>query len=85
MSTWKVIVGRSFTASEFDDYVRELVISDWKPTFIVLHNTSEPRLAQWHSTPGEQRMRNMEECYRNPGSEEREAGMVRRSSSFYCR
>jgi peptidoglycan hydrolase-like protein with peptidoglycan-binding domain len=66
MSTWKGIVGRSFKPNEFDDYVRELVMSDWKPTFIVLHNTSEPRLSQWHSTPGDQRMRNLEEYYRNP-------------------
>jgi hypothetical protein len=66
MSTWKGIVGRSFRPSEFDDYVRDLVIGDWKPIFVVLHNTSEPRLAQWHSTPGDQRMRNLEEYYRNP-------------------
>jgi hypothetical protein len=66
MSTWKGIVGKSFTANAFDDYVRELVMDDWKPTFVVLHNTSEPRLTQWHSTPGDQRMRNLEEYYRNP-------------------
>src|ERR1700722_9266570 len=66
MSTWKGIVGKGFTANAFDDYVRELVMDDWKPTFVVLHNTSEPRLTQWHSTPGDQRMRNLEEYYRNP-------------------
>jgi hypothetical protein len=66
MSTWKGIVGRSFTASQFDDYVRELVMSDWKPSFVVLHNTSEPRLADWHRVPGEQRMQNLEDYYRNP-------------------
>jgi peptidoglycan hydrolase-like protein with peptidoglycan-binding domain len=66
MSTWKGIVGRGFTASLFDDYVRDLVISDWKASFVVLHNTSEPRLADWHKVSGEQRMQNLQEYYRNP-------------------
>jgi hypothetical protein len=66
MSTWKGIIGKKFTPNEFDDYVRELVFNDWKPKFVVLHNTSEPRLSQWHSIPGEQRMRNLEDYYRNP-------------------
>ncbi len=66
MSTWKGIVGTKFTPNEFDNYVRGLTFNDWKPTFVVLHNTSAPRLSQWHSTPGEQRMRNLEDYYRNP-------------------
>jgi hypothetical protein len=66
MSTWKGIVGRGFTSSQFDDYVRDLAMTDWKPGFVVLHNTSEPRLADWHKVAPEQRMLNLQEYYRNP-------------------
>jgi hypothetical protein len=31
----------------------------------VVHNTSAPRLLQWHSHPGEVRMRNLESYYRD--------------------
>jgi hypothetical protein len=67
MATWKGIVGRGFRPQEFRDYVGTLSFSDWRPQFVVLHNTSEPRLSQWHSTPGEQRMRNLEDYYKGQG------------------
>src|SRR5260370_1108778 len=50
MSTWKGIVGTKFTPNEFDNYVRGLTFNDWKPTFVVLHNTSAPRLSESHTT-----------------------------------
>src|ERR1700736_3493910 len=65
MPTWKGIVGRGFRPQEFEAYVGSLRFTDWRPQFVVVHNTSEPRLSQWHSTPGEQRMRNLENYYRN--------------------
>jgi hypothetical protein len=65
MSNWKGIVGRGFRPQEFKDYVGTLSFSDWRPQFVVVHNTSEPRLSQWHSTPGEQRMKNLEDYYKN--------------------
>src|SRR4051812_43671358 len=67
MPTWKGIVGRGFRSQEFQKYVGTLSFSDWRPQFVVLHNTSEPRLSQWHSTPGEQRMRNLEDYYKGLG------------------
>jgi hypothetical protein len=65
MAVWKGIVGRGFTPGAFLDYVATLSFSDWRPQFVVVHNTSEPRLSQWHTTPGEQRMRNLESYYRD--------------------
>jgi hypothetical protein len=65
MPAWKGIVGRGFRPQEFEGYVASLTFTHWRPQFAVVHNTSEPRLSQWHSTPGEQRMRNLESYYRD--------------------
>ncbi|HEV3457042.1 MAG TPA: peptidoglycan recognition family protein, partial [Thermoanaerobaculia bacterium] len=42
---WKDIVGARFSPAEFDDYVRQLVFTDWRPQFVVVHNTGSPSLA----------------------------------------
>ena len=65
MAQWRGIVGRGFRAEEFKSYVATLTFTDWRPQFAVVHNTSEPRLMQWHSHPGEVRMRNLESYYRD--------------------
>jgi hypothetical protein len=65
MSSWKGIVGKGFTPQEFHDYVAGLTFGAWRPQFVVLHNTASPRLSQWHSTPGEQRMKNLVDFYKN--------------------
>jgi N-acetylmuramoyl-L-alanine amidase/Putative peptidoglycan binding domain len=65
MPNWKGIIGRGFRAAEFKDYVATLRFTDWRPQFAVVHNTSAPRLSQWHSHPGEVRMRNLESYYRD--------------------
>src|ERR1044071_168093 len=65
MANWKGIVARGFRPQEFKDYVGTLTFSDWRPQFVVLHNTSSPRLSQWHSHSGEERMRNLEAYYRD--------------------
>ena len=65
MSTWKGIVGRGFRPQDFVDYVGSLSFTDWRPQFVVLHNTAAPTLSQWHSHPGEVRMRNLEAYYRD--------------------
>jgi hypothetical protein len=65
MSNWKGIVGKGFAPADFEAYVRDLAMGEWKPQFIVLHNTSEPRLSQWHTTPGAQRMLNLQSYYRD--------------------
>ena len=65
MPNWKGIIGRGFRAPEFKEYVATLRFTDWRPQFAVVHNTSAPRLSQWHSHPGEVRMRNLESYYRD--------------------
>ncbi len=42
----KGIVGRNFTPDEFDAYCHTLRWNAWRPSFIVLHNTAVPSLAQ---------------------------------------
>jgi hypothetical protein len=65
MPVWKGIVGKGFTAAQFEEYVAGLTFSAWRPTFVVLHNTAAPTFAQWHSTPGAQRMLNLQTYYRD--------------------
>jgi N-acetylmuramoyl-L-alanine amidase-like protein len=65
MSNWKGIVGQGFDRAGFAAYVSTLTLSTWRPQFVVLHNTAVPTLAQWHSVPGAQRMKNLESFYRD--------------------
>ncbi|HSS96645.1 MAG TPA: peptidoglycan recognition family protein [Terriglobales bacterium] len=65
MPTWKGIIGRSFTPNTFSDYVTTISFPAWRPQFVVLHNTAMPKLADWHSLPGEVRMKNLENYYKN--------------------
>jgi hypothetical protein len=47
---WTPIIGQKFSATEFDAYVRTLKFDAWRPSFVVVHNTSEPTRAlygQW--------------------------------------
>jgi len=63
MPAWKGIVGRGFTAADFEQYVQTIKLTLWHPQFVVLHNTFIPRLADWHQVPGEQRMQNLQHYY----------------------
>jgi hypothetical protein len=65
MPAWKGIVGRGFTAADFEQYVETIRLAAWQPQFIVLHNTFIPRFADWHQVPGEQRMQNLQHYYRD--------------------
>jgi hypothetical protein len=65
MENWKGIVGKGFSPDDFEIYASVLKFQDWHPRFIVLHNTEAPKLSQWHSVSGEQRMKNLEDFYRN--------------------
>jgi len=65
MPAWKGIVGKGFTAPDFEQYVQTIQLSAWRPQFIVLHNTFIPRLADWDQVPGEQRMQNLQHYYRD--------------------
>jgi len=65
MSSWKGIVGKGFTPEAFDQYIATVSFSLWRPQFVVLHNTAAPKLSQWHSVSGQQRMINLENFYKN--------------------
>ena len=65
MPAWKGIVGRGFSRNDFAEYLGSLKFESWRPQFVTVHNTARPRLSEWASTPGEQRMRNLEHYYRD--------------------
>ncbi len=65
MNQWKGTVGSGFTPEEFDGYVSQLHFGVWRPQFVVLHNTARPRISEWHSVPGDQRMGNLAHYYRD--------------------
>ncbi len=46
MAGWKGIVGEAFSAKNFDAYCHTLQWTAWRPSFIALHNTAAPSLAQ---------------------------------------
>jgi N-acetylmuramoyl-L-alanine amidase len=46
MGNWKGIVGISYTPDEFDKFCHSLHWTAWRPSFIALHNTAVPSLAQ---------------------------------------
>jgi hypothetical protein len=62
---WKGIVGVSFTSEEFDRYCHALQWTAWRPSFIVLHNTAIPSLAQRPSGLTKQHILNLEAFYRD--------------------
>lgn len=62
---WQGIVGRPMSPAEFASYVDALVMRDWKPQFVVVHNTGIPTFSAWHRVPGATRMRALESYYRD--------------------
>ena len=62
---WKGIVGKSFVPEDFESYCHTLHWITWRPSFIVLHNTAIPSLAQRPGGLTEQHIRNMEAFYRD--------------------
>ena len=65
MNTWKGIVGASFGAAEFDRYCHALAWTAWRPSFVVLHNTAIPSLAQRPTGFSPEHMRGLEAYYRD--------------------
>lgn len=65
MPGWKGIVGRSFTPDEFDGYCHTLQWTAWRPSFIVLHNTATPSLAQRPDGLTRQHIQSLEAFYRD--------------------
>jgi len=64
---WRGTDGRPMSQRAFDDYVRGLDLSAWKPDFVVLHNTASPNSKQWQSCPVPQRLHNLTSYYRGLG------------------
>ena len=62
---WKGIVGVSFTPDDFDKYCHGLQWTAWRPSFIVLHNTGTPSLAQRPNGLTKQHILNLEHFYRD--------------------
>jgi N-acetylmuramoyl-L-alanine amidase-like protein len=65
MPGWKGIVGQSFTPDEFDSYCHTLSWTAWRPSFIVLHNTAIPSLAQRTKGLTKQHIQSLEAFYRD--------------------
>ena len=65
MTRWKGVVAAPFSAAAFEDYVRELKLGDWRPQFVVLHNTQIPTLGEWRSSAGAEHMKALVEYYRD--------------------
>lgn len=65
MPVWKGIVGQSFSPKQFQVYCKSLVWTSWRPSFIVLHNTAIPSLAQRPVGLTAQHIKNLEVFYRD--------------------
>jgi hypothetical protein len=65
MANWKPIVGLSFNAAQFDSYCHSLQWTAWRPSFIVLHNTATPSLAQRPQGFTKQHIQNLVGFYRD--------------------
>jgi hypothetical protein len=65
MPDWKGIIGTSFSVDEFDTYCHTLQWNAWRPSFIVVHNTGIPSLAQRPKGFTKQHILNLEKFYRD--------------------
>ena len=65
MDTWKGIIGASFTPATFDQYCHGLHWLAWRPSFIVLHNTSVPSLADRPNGLSKGNILDLEQYYRH--------------------
>ncbi len=62
---WKPILGLSFSPENFDAYCHQLQWTSWRPTFVVLHNTANPDLAQRPNGITAQHIQNLVTYYRD--------------------
>jgi hypothetical protein len=65
MPAWKGIVGASFNPDDFDTYCHTLQWLAWRPSFIVLHNTGVPSLAQRPNGLTKKHIQGLEAFYRD--------------------
>ena len=64
-ANWKKIVGQNFSPTAFDAYCHTLQWLSWRPSFIVLHNTGAPTLAQRPTGLSLQHIKNLETYYKD--------------------
>lgn len=62
---WQGTVAQAFDREGFEDYVRGLTLSAWRPQFVVVHNSGVPMFKEWHRVPGPTRMKALERYYRD--------------------
>jgi hypothetical protein len=62
---WKGTVAKGFTRAAFAEYVSTIEFAGWIPELIILHNTQEPTLAEWHDESGEEWMHRFASYYRD--------------------
>jgi hypothetical protein len=65
MARWKGIINESFSIEEFENYCQQLEWFGWRPSFIVLHNTSIPSLADRVSGFSVSSIKNLEAYYKD--------------------
>jgi hypothetical protein len=65
MPDWKGIVGTAFAPADFDTYCHGLQWSAWRPSFVVVHNTQIPSLAQRSNGLTKQHILDLEVFYRD--------------------
>jgi hypothetical protein len=65
MPGWKGIVAADFTPAQFDAYCHQLEWLAWRPSFVVVHNTAIPSLAQRPDGFTEDHIHNLEAFYRD--------------------
>jgi hypothetical protein len=55
MPAWKGIVGKGFTAADFEQYAQTIQLTVWRPQFVVLHVAEgdgfEPSVRFCHAKP----------------------------------
>lgn len=62
---WKQIIGLPCTLPQLQNLISGMIFNSWRPSFLVLHNTSAPTLKQWHSADGKTRMTNLVSYFRD--------------------
>jgi hypothetical protein len=65
MAGWKGIIGNNYVAASFDNYCHTIQWNAWRPSFIVLHNTAIPSLAQRPDGLTQSQIGNLEGFYRD--------------------
>lgn len=65
MPGWKGIIGQAFSTADFDSYCHKLQWTAWRPSFLVVHNTAIPSLAQRPKGFSQAHIANLEAFYRD--------------------